>query len=50
MKKLMMCCVVLLLVSGAHAQEKRFNVPLEDSPVIGPETAAVTMIEFVDYQ
>ena len=50
MKKLMVCCVVLLLVSGAYAQEKRFNVPLEDSPVIGPENASVTMIEFVDYQ
>lgn len=50
MKKLMVCCIVLLLVSGAYAQEKRFNVPVEESPVIGPENAAVTMIEFVDYQ
>ncbi len=50
MKKLMVCCIALLLVSTAYAQEKRFTVPLEDSPSHGPAEAPVTMIEFVDYQ
>lgn len=50
MKTLMVCCIVLLLLSTAYAQEKRFTVPPEDSPSYGAADAPVTMIEFVDYQ
>ena len=29
---------------------KRYDVPLDDDPVIGPENAAITLIEFSDYE
>jgi len=40
----------LAVFSFADADEKRYVVPLEDSPVYGPENAPVTIIEFLDYQ
>jgi len=33
-----------------YAEETRYNVPIGDSPSIGPENAPVTVIEFLDYQ
>lgn len=44
--------ILLFALSPVFAQdsEKRFSVPLEDSPLQGPADAAVTMIEFIDYQ
>lgn len=39
-----------LIVSYASAQEKRFNVPVDDSPSYGRSDAPVTIIEFIDYQ
>jgi hypothetical protein len=38
-----------LLLSTAFAAET-ITVPVGDSPSIGPASAPVTMIEFVDYQ
>ena len=36
---------------GAQATaEKRFQIPLENSPSIGPADAPVTMVEFLDFQ
>jgi hypothetical protein len=32
------------------ADGERFKVPLHDSPQRGPEDAAVTIIEFLDFQ
>ncbi len=34
----------------AGAEEKRYDVPLGDSPVYGPSGAPVTIIEFIDFQ
>jgi hypothetical protein len=51
MRRLLFCCLVVMLAAGlALAEEKRFAVPLEDSPSYGPADATVTMIEFIDYQ
>lgn len=42
--------LLLLIASYSYADEKRYNVPIEDSPALGPENAPVTIIEFLDYQ
>ncbi len=42
--------VLLCILSYSYADEKRYVVPLEDSPSCGPQKAAVTIIEFLDYQ
>jgi hypothetical protein len=44
--------VVLVMVFSAPAlsEVKRYAVPAEGSPVIGPEKAEITIIEFIDYQ
>ncbi len=45
---------LLFIVSYASAastkQIKRYKVSISDSPVIGPEKAEITLIEFIDYQ
>lgn len=51
MKKTIVIMLLLLLWSGfASADAKRFQVPLEGSPSIGPANAPVTIVEFIDYQ
>jgi hypothetical protein len=39
-----------LLPVAASPEEKRFNIPLENSPSLGPENAPVTIVEFIDFQ
>ena len=34
----------------AQAEEKRTDVPIGDSPSMGPADAPVTIIEFIDFQ
>lgn len=36
--------------AGDAAQVQRYDVPVDDDPAIGPEKAAVTVIEFSDYE
>jgi protein-disulfide isomerase len=50
MKKLLPVMVLLLSASVAFAQDKRYTVPIEGSPVLGPANAPVTIIEFLDFQ
>ena len=50
MKKLLICVAVLLLFGLAHAEEKRTEVPVGDSPVLGPADAPITIVEFIDFQ
>ena len=49
MKKLMVF-LLLLVAAVTYAAEKRFVVPVGDSPSQGPENAPVTIIEFIDFQ
>jgi hypothetical protein len=42
--------LIVLLGTSAAANDKRYDVPLGDSPQRGPENAPVTIIEFLDFQ
>jgi hypothetical protein len=50
MKKLVVIISVILASSLGYGADKRFAVPIGDSPTIGPADAPVTMIEFLDFQ
>ena len=50
MKKIALSVLFLLFFSMAFAEGKRFQVPLAGSPQLGPQDAAVTIIEFIDFQ
>jgi hypothetical protein len=50
MVKRLITAVLLLMFSYAYADEKRYVVPLDDSPSCGSPNAAVTVVEFLDYQ
>jgi hypothetical protein len=43
-------CIMVLPASFSYADIKRVQVPLEGSPSKGPVDAAVTIVEFLDYQ
>jgi hypothetical protein len=40
----------LHLLGIAYAEGERTDVPIGDSPTLGPVDAPVTIIEFLDYQ
>ena len=55
MKRLLLLLFVAALalpaVAGAQGtEEKRYQIPLENSPSIGPADAPVTVFEFLDFQ
>lgn len=50
MKKLLICLCVLLLSGMAQAEEKNIDIPVGDSPILGPADAPVTIVEFIDFQ
>jgi hypothetical protein len=50
MRKLIFIMIVTLISVSAVAEEKRFSVPIGDSPATGPANAPVTIIEFLDFQ
>jgi hypothetical protein len=50
MKKLTLFIAMALIAFPAFADEKRFSVPLDDSPALGPPGAPVTIVEFLDFQ
>ncbi len=41
---------VLAFPSISLADEKRYDVPVGNSPAYGPSNAPVTLIEFIDFQ
>jgi hypothetical protein len=38
------------LSSPGNAAEERYNIPIDNSPILGPADAPITMIEFLDFQ
>ncbi len=50
MKKLLLIFIAGLLIGTAHAEIKRYTIPIEGSPSMGPQNAPVTIVEFIDYQ
>ncbi|HLE41607.1 MAG TPA: hypothetical protein VI956_08880 [Nitrospirota bacterium] len=40
----------LIVGAPALAAQKRYEVPIGDSPQRGPASAPVTIVEFLDYQ
>jgi hypothetical protein len=50
MKNFLICIVALLLFGVAQASDKRTDVPIGDSPSLGPADAPITIIEFIDFQ
>jgi hypothetical protein len=50
MQKVLLCIAVLLLFGTVQAEEKLTEVPIGDSPCLGPADAPVTIIEFIDFQ
>jgi protein-disulfide isomerase len=50
MTMLMLALACITLVSPVLAEEKRYTVPVGDSPSYGPPDAPVTIIEFIDFQ
>ncbi len=47
---ILLVIILILLPLAAPSEEKRFSIPLENSPSLGPESAPVTIIEFIDFQ
>jgi protein-disulfide isomerase len=50
MKRFLFLMFILVVTSSAVAEEKRFTIPLGDSPTMGPADAPVTIVEFIDFQ
>ncbi len=50
MKKTIFIIVCILIAASAFAGEKRFSLPIGDSPSTGPLNALVTIVEFIDFQ
>lgn len=42
--------IIVLLPVSAPSEEKRYVIPIDNSPQIGPADAPVTIIEFLDFQ
>ncbi len=50
MKRLLLMPFLLFLPLSLPAAEPRYDVPVGDSPSLGPENAPITIIEFIDFQ
>jgi protein-disulfide isomerase len=47
----LLAALALPVAAGAQGvDEKRYQIPLENSPSVGPADAPVTMVEFLDFQ
>ncbi|MGW8272292.1 MAG: hypothetical protein ACWGN7_02765 [Thermodesulfovibrionales bacterium] len=45
---LVLLCVASLVL--AAEKERRYEIPIEGSPAMGPSDAPITIVEFLDYQ
>jgi hypothetical protein len=51
MKNALSILALLLLIAGTtYSADKRVDVPIGDSPSMGPENSPITIIEFIDFQ
>ena len=50
MEKILLGVCILLCFGLAHAEERKIDIPIGDSPTQGPDDARVTIIEFIDFQ
>ena len=52
MRNLLLAALVLVTVTTASlaVEPERYDVPLGNSPQLGPADAPVTIIEFLDFQ
>lgn len=50
MKAFLSFFLLVLLLSPAAAEEKRYSMPLDGSPTLGRADAPVTIVEFIDFQ
>lgn len=52
MKNLFIFVILFLILTASvsFAEDKRYDVPVGDSPTLGPVDAPVTIIEFLDFQ
>ncbi|MGO9379638.1 MAG: hypothetical protein ACLPN1_17015 [Dissulfurispiraceae bacterium] len=50
MKKIVLLILIGLLIGTSSAEIKRYSIPLDESPSLGPKAAPVTIVEFIDYQ
>jgi hypothetical protein len=50
MRKIIICIIALLVFGIAHAEQPRVDVPIGDSPSLGPIDVPITIIEFIDFQ
>jgi hypothetical protein len=48
--KMLLIAFLILLSASSFAEVKRYEVPIGDSPQLGPRDARITMIEFLDFQ
>jgi hypothetical protein len=49
-KKILLAMFVLLLFGVAQAEEGKIEIPIGNSPAMGPVDAPITIIEFIDFQ
>jgi len=50
LKAALLSLTLLVICTTVFAEEKRFSIPVGDSPQKGPADAHVTIIEFIDFQ
>jgi hypothetical protein len=51
MKNAVRIIALFVLIAGtAFSADKRVSIPIDNAPSLGPETAPVTIVEFIDFQ
>ena len=51
LKKLLFAFLFIFFLSSlGHAAEQRYSIPIDNCPILGPEDAQITIIEFLDFQ